>query len=128
MVTVLRDGQPSTVQASQLVTGDIVMLGKLYPSLKFRHHSHMLIHYSGTGVRVPADLRLLKSEGLMIDRGVLTGEVILALLSTLLPYLSSCVSPSPSRPVFIIQMPTFLKRATLLCRGRTAFQAVVSVW
>lgn len=53
-VTVLRDGQPTTVEAKDLVTGDIVMLG--------------------TGVRVPADLRLLKSEGLMVDRGVLTGE------------------------------------------------------
>ncbi|KAF8603003.1 sodium-potassium ATPase [Ceratobasidium sp. AG-I] len=53
-VTVLRDGQPSTVEASQLVTGDIVMLG--------------------TGVRVPADLRLIKSEGLLVERGVLTGE------------------------------------------------------
>ncbi|KAG9084052.1 hypothetical protein FRC06_004254, partial [Ceratobasidium sp. 370] len=53
-VAVLRDGQPTTVQAKELVTGDIVMLG--------------------TGVRVPADLRLLKSEGLMIERGVLTGE------------------------------------------------------
>ncbi|KAG9123731.1 hypothetical protein FRC07_014132, partial [Ceratobasidium sp. 392] len=53
-VAVLRDGQPTTVLARELVTGDIVMLG--------------------TGVRVPADLRLLKSEGLMIERGVLTGE------------------------------------------------------
>ncbi|KAG8710589.1 hypothetical protein FRC08_016968 [Ceratobasidium sp. 394] len=53
-VAVLRDGQPTTVQAKELVTGDIVMLG--------------------TGVRVPADIRLLKSEGLMIERGVLTGE------------------------------------------------------
>ncbi|ELU39770.1 sodium-potassium ATPase [Rhizoctonia solani AG-1 IA] len=53
-VTVLRDGQPTVTQASQLVTGDIVMLG--------------------TGVRVPADMRILKSEGLMVDRGVLTGE------------------------------------------------------
>ncbi|CAE7108182.1 unnamed protein product [Rhizoctonia solani] len=53
-VTVLRDGQPTVTEASQLVTGDIVMLG--------------------TGVRVPADMRILKSEGLMVDRGVLTGE------------------------------------------------------
>ncbi|QRV78443.1 sodium/potassium-transporting ATPase subunit alpha [Ceratobasidium sp. AG-Ba] len=53
-VTVLRDGSPTTVQARDLVTGDIVMLG--------------------TGVRVPADLRLLKVDGLMVDRGVLTGE------------------------------------------------------
>ncbi|KAG8735312.1 hypothetical protein FRC10_010750 [Ceratobasidium sp. 414] len=53
-VAVLRDGQPTTVQAKELVTGDIVMLG--------------------TGVRVPADIRLLKCEGLMIERGVLTGE------------------------------------------------------
>ncbi|KAH7338220.1 sodium-potassium ATPase [Rhizoctonia solani] len=53
-VTVLRDGQPTVTEASQLVTGDIVMLG--------------------TGVRVPADMRILKTEGLMVDRGVLTGE------------------------------------------------------
>ncbi|EUC60331.1 sodium/potassium-transporting ATPase subunit alpha [Rhizoctonia solani AG-3 Rhs1AP] len=53
-VTVLRDAQPTVTEANQLVTGDIVMLG--------------------TGVRVPADMRILKSEGLMIDRGVLTGE------------------------------------------------------
>ncbi len=51
---VLRDAQPSSIPATQLVPGDIVLLK--------------------AGDRVPADLRLLEVHGLRIDEAVLTGE------------------------------------------------------
>ncbi|KAL0952279.1 hypothetical protein HGRIS_006569 [Hohenbuehelia grisea] len=67
-VTVLRDGKPTTVLAKELVTGDIVMLT--------------------TGVRVPADIRVLNNDALLIDRGVLTGE------SEPIPATIECTDPN----------------------------------
>ena len=55
-VQVLRDGSQVSVQASDLVTGDLV--------------------YVGMGQKVPADLKLIECSGdLKFDRSVLTGEV-----------------------------------------------------
>ena len=53
---VLRDGQRTTVAVSELVPGDIVLLE--------------------AGDRVPADLRLLRARGLLIDEAILTGESV----------------------------------------------------
>ncbi|WP_293975622.1 HAD-IC family P-type ATPase [Sphingomonas sp.] len=54
--TVLRDGARRTVSVPDLVPGDIVMLE--------------------AGDRVPADLRLLRARGLLIDEAPLTGESV----------------------------------------------------
>lgn len=51
---VKRDGAPSTIDAGDLVPGDIVLLD--------------------AGDKVPADLRLWQSHGLRIDEAALTGE------------------------------------------------------
>jgi len=51
---VKRDGQPDTIDATRVVPGDIVLLQ--------------------SGMRVPADLRILKSKELSIDEAMLTGE------------------------------------------------------
>ncbi|EIT85029.1 P-type HAD superfamily ATPase [Fictibacillus macauensis ZFHKF-1] len=52
--TVLRDGQWTTMPASELVPGDVISLG--------------------AGDRVSADLRLITSSGLFIEESALTGE------------------------------------------------------
>ncbi|HEY9080850.1 cation-transporting P-type ATPase [Magnetovibrio sp.] len=52
----LRDGHRATVDAAQLVPGDVVMLQ--------------------SGDRVPADLRLFRVKGLNIQEAVLTGESV----------------------------------------------------
>ncbi len=54
--TVLRDGEEFEIPAEQIVPGDIVLLE--------------------TGVKVPADLRLLTSHSLEIDESLLTGESV----------------------------------------------------
>lgn len=54
--TVLRDGTRSTIPVPELVPGDIVLLE--------------------AGDRVPADLRLLRARGLLIDEAPLTGESV----------------------------------------------------
>jgi magnesium-transporting ATPase (P-type) len=51
---VLRDGQRRSIQAADLVPGDVVLLE--------------------AGERVPADLRLLQARSLQIDEAILTGE------------------------------------------------------
>ncbi len=51
---VLRDGQSQLVEARDVVPGDVVILE--------------------TGVRVPADARLIDSEDLQVDESALTGE------------------------------------------------------
>lgn len=51
---VLRDGEHHTIDATQIVSGDIVFLAP--------------------GDRVPADLRLVKTKSLSIDESALTGE------------------------------------------------------
>lgn len=51
---VIRDGHEQEVDATGLVLGDLVLLA--------------------SGVRVPADLRLLQTNGLRIDEALLTGE------------------------------------------------------
>ncbi|MCX7645716.1 MAG: HAD-IC family P-type ATPase [Rhodobacteraceae bacterium] len=56
--SVLRGGQRMSVPAAELVPGDIVMLE--------------------AGDRVPADLRLLHTRGLLIDEAILTGESVAA--------------------------------------------------
>jgi P-type Ca2+ transporter type 2C len=53
---VRRDGQPGSVPAARLVSGDVVLLQ--------------------AGDVVPADLRILRSERLLLDRSVLTGESV----------------------------------------------------
>jgi magnesium-transporting ATPase (P-type) len=53
---VLRDGARRTISVPELVPGDIVMLE--------------------AGDRVPADLRLLRARGLLIDEAPLTGESV----------------------------------------------------
>lgn len=52
--TVIRDGRPQSIEATELVAGDIVTLE--------------------SGQRVPADLRLIDSEALQVDESQLTGE------------------------------------------------------
>lgn len=54
--TVLRDGQRRTLNAGELVPGDVVVLQ--------------------SGDKVPADLRLLQSRELQIDESALTGESV----------------------------------------------------
>ncbi|MDP3331492.1 MAG: cation-transporting P-type ATPase [Methylococcaceae bacterium] len=54
--TVLRNGQRRTLNASELVPGDVVILQ--------------------SGDKVPADLRLLQSRELQIDESALTGESV----------------------------------------------------
>lgn len=56
--TVLRGGARQTIDAADLVPGDIVIVE--------------------AGDRVPADLRLLRSRGLTIDEALLTGESVTA--------------------------------------------------
>lgn len=51
---VLRDGEELEIDAAQLVPGDLVLVE--------------------TGMRVPADLRLVAANGLQIDESLLTGE------------------------------------------------------
>ncbi|MDZ7779127.1 MAG: HAD-IC family P-type ATPase [Gemmatimonadota bacterium] len=53
---VLRDGRSRTVPAAEVVPGDVVLLS--------------------SGVRVPADLRLLRVVGLDVDESMLTGESV----------------------------------------------------
>ena len=53
---VLRDGRPHTLEASELVPGDVVILA--------------------AGDRVPADLRLLQVRELYCDEAMLTGESV----------------------------------------------------
>src|SRR5690606_25009737 len=55
---VVRDGQRSVVSVQDLVPGDIVLLE--------------------AGDRVPADLRLLRARGMLIDEAILTGESVAA--------------------------------------------------
>lgn len=55
---VLRDGKRGAVPADRLVPGDIVLIE--------------------AGDRVPADLRLLRAQGLAIDEALLTGESVTA--------------------------------------------------
>ncbi len=52
--TVIRDGKKQTIEAEELVPGDIVMLK--------------------SGDKVPADLRLVKSKDLRVEESPLTGE------------------------------------------------------
>ncbi|MBT3308922.1 MAG: HAD-IC family P-type ATPase [Gammaproteobacteria bacterium] len=54
LTTVVREGQPQEIDAEQLVPGDWVSLA--------------------SGDRVPADLRLVESNGLEVDESHLTGE------------------------------------------------------
>jgi magnesium-transporting ATPase (P-type) len=54
--TAWRDGQPLTVDAADLVPGDIVQLQ--------------------SGDKVPADLRLLRAKSLQVDEAALTGESV----------------------------------------------------
>ena len=56
--TVLRDAARTSVAVSALVPGDVVMLE--------------------AGDRVPADLRLIRARGLLIDEALLTGESVAA--------------------------------------------------
>ena len=55
---VLRDGQRLSVPVADLIPGDVVLLE--------------------AGDRVPADLRLLRARGLLVDEGLLTGESMAA--------------------------------------------------
>jgi magnesium-transporting ATPase (P-type) len=55
---VLRDGQRMTVPVADLIPGDVVLLD--------------------AGDRVPADLRLLRARGLLVDEALLTGESVAA--------------------------------------------------
>jgi len=56
--SVLRDGERRSVAVAELVPGDVVLLE--------------------AGDRVPADLRLLRARGLLIDEALLTGESVAA--------------------------------------------------
>ena len=56
--TVLRDGAKQSISVAELVPGDIVLVE--------------------AGDRVPADLRLLRARGLLIDEAILTGESVAA--------------------------------------------------
>ena len=56
MAAVVRDGQRHAVAGHELVPGDVVLLE--------------------AGDRVPADLRLLRTHGLMLQEAVLTGESV----------------------------------------------------
>ncbi len=51
---VMRDGEPQTISSEQVVPGDLVLVG--------------------AGDKIPADLRLTRSDGLQIDESALTGE------------------------------------------------------
>lgn len=55
-VVVRRDGQPLTIDASQVVVGDIVVLAP--------------------GDRVPADVTLFSADGVAVDASTLTGESV----------------------------------------------------
>ena len=56
LVTVVRDGEPASVEITHLVPGDIVRLG--------------------VGAIVPADVRLLAASDLECDESILTGESV----------------------------------------------------
>lgn len=53
-ITVIRSGTKSEIAASELVVGDLVVLS--------------------SGIRVPADGRIIESKGLLVDESALTGE------------------------------------------------------
>lgn len=55
-VVVRRDGQPVTIDAGQVVVGDVVVLS--------------------AGDRVPADVTLLSADGVAVDASTLTGESV----------------------------------------------------
>ena len=55
-VVVRRDGEPLTIEAADVVVGDVVMLSP--------------------GDRIPADLRLLTADGVAVDASTLTGESV----------------------------------------------------
>ena len=55
-VRVLRDGARHTIPVADLVPGDVVLLE--------------------AGDRIPADLRLLRARGLLVDESILTGESV----------------------------------------------------
>ncbi|RYH12217.1 cation-transporting P-type ATPase [Tropicimonas sp. IMCC6043] len=54
--SMLRDGRRTSLDAAELVPGDIVLLGP--------------------GDRVPADLRLIEARGLRVEEAILTGESV----------------------------------------------------
>ncbi len=56
VVTVIRDGEPASVEVTHLVPGDVVRLG--------------------VGAIVPADVRLLRANDLECDESILTGESV----------------------------------------------------
>ncbi len=53
-ISVIRDGKKSEITSSELVVGDLIVLS--------------------SGVRVPADGRIIESKGLVVDESALTGE------------------------------------------------------
>jgi Ca2+-transporting ATPase len=53
-LTVIRAGKKSEIEASELVVGDLVILS--------------------SGIRIPADGRIIESKGLLVDESALTGE------------------------------------------------------
>ena len=54
--SVLRNGKPQEIPTGEVVTGDIVLLSE--------------------GMRIPADVRLLESHGLLVNEAPLTGEAL----------------------------------------------------
>lgn len=86
---VIRDGKQVEVPVSEVVPGDIVVLGE--------------------GDVVPADLRLIESSGLLVDESVLTGESIPVEKN------ADVILP-PETPIY--ERKNILFKGTLVVRGK----------
>lgn len=85
----VRDGEIRTVPARELVPGDVVRLE--------------------SGMRVPADLRLLESTGLEVDESLLTGESIPVTKN----HMATVLASAP-----LAERSTLVHAGTAISRGR----------
>lgn len=86
---VIRDGKEQVVSSADLVPGDIVLL---LP-----------------GDRIPADMRLVRAENVIVDESVLTGESIVVNKSS---------DPLPMQPADVTQAANLLFSGTMMASGK----------
>ena len=91
LAQVMRDGQPRTIAARDLVPGDLLLLGE--------------------GARIPADAALVAGDALTVDESTLTGEAASVI---------KCpgAAPDPSDPAPGQAMSAHLFAGTMIVRGQ----------